>query len=275
MRIQAALDLLPKNGNVNILHIINTILDKGATAWKEKLDGHMEISNKEAKALMDSMRRKSDSKEQGLKWKAKDAWVTQKCAEILQNASKTYDYAETMAAGLADLAGMCDDRNDFKEIMKVVVGLPSLIQQQAEAKVKEAEEQMEKLDNRMEPLTKNNVEQLMIATGLPKFKEDWESPEFEVTKYLAAIFEFWLRKSMFLGKKPNIHNITVKFRCSHTQLQKYVQEHQKLPQTENTTLLPESARTKKKRKEMFLEDADTENITPKKKLKVRKMKLHK
>ena len=154
MRIQVALDennLLPENGNVNILDIIKSILDKGATAWKEKLDGHMEISNKEAKALMDSMRRKSDSKEQGLKWKTKDVWVTQKCAEILQNVSKTYDYATRMAAGLADLAGMCDDRNYFKEIMKVLVGLPSLIQQQAEAKVKEAEEQMEKLDNRMEP----------------------------------------------------------------------------------------------------------------------------
>ena len=30
-------------------------------------------------------------------------------------------------AGLADLAGMCGDRNDFKDMMKVVVGLPSLV----------------------------------------------------------------------------------------------------------------------------------------------------
>ena len=35
---------------------------------------------------------------------------------------KTYDYAARTAAGLADLAGMCEDRKDFKEIIKVVDG---------------------------------------------------------------------------------------------------------------------------------------------------------
>ena len=37
----------------------------------------------------------------------------------------------------------------------------------------------------------------MIATILPKFKEEWEDPQFESTKYLEAIFEFWLRKDIF------------------------------------------------------------------------------
>ena len=44
------------------------------------------------------------------------------------------------AAGLADLAGMCDGRTDFKDMMSIVVGLLSRIQQQAETKIKEAEE---------------------------------------------------------------------------------------------------------------------------------------
>ena len=61
------------------------------------------------------------------------------CAEILQNASKTYEYASRMAAGLADLVGMCEDRTKFNQMMKIVVGLPNLIQQQAGPKVKEAE----------------------------------------------------------------------------------------------------------------------------------------
>ena len=67
-------------------------------------------------------------------------WITQKCAEILQNTSRRYDYAARTAVGLADLAGMCDGGQDFKDMMNVVVGLPSMIQQQAEAKNKEAEE---------------------------------------------------------------------------------------------------------------------------------------
>ena len=33
-----------------------------------------------------------------------------------------------------------------------------------------------------------NLDQLMAATVLPKFKEDWEDPELEPTKYMAAIF---------------------------------------------------------------------------------------
>ena len=60
MRIQSALDeinLFPENNNVDILDIINTIPDKNATASKEKLNGYMEISSKEVKALMNSMRR--------------------------------------------------------------------------------------------------------------------------------------------------------------------------------------------------------------------------
>ena len=62
----------------------------------------------------------------------------------------------------------------------------------------------------------------MTATILPKFKEEWEDPQFEATKYLAAIFEFWLQKGMFLERKPNVHNIAVKFRCSQTELQNYL-----------------------------------------------------
>ena len=77
------------------------------------------------------------------------------------------------------------------------MGLSSLIQQQAEAKVKEAEEKVEDLCKRTEPLSTQSVKQLMIATSLPEFNEDLESPEFELTNYLAAVFEFWLQKSMF------------------------------------------------------------------------------
>ena len=206
----------------------------------------------------------------------KDVWVMQKCAEILQNASKTYDYATKTAGGLADL--MCNDRDYFKEMMKVVVGLPSLIRQQVETKIKEVEEQKEEVQNRTELMAMKIVDQLMITSILLRFKEDWENPQFEVTKYLTAIFEFWLRKRMFPGKRPDIHNMAVKFQCSHTQLQKYVHGHQEPPRVEQTILIPENA-PKRKRKVMFLEDVDkymyTENVTPKKKLKVRKTKLHK
>ena len=45
---------------------------------------------------------------------------------------------------------------------------------------------------------------------------------------------------MFPGKRPNIHSIAVKFRCSHTQLQKYVHRHQEPPWAQQTMLLPES-----------------------------------
>ena len=62
----------------------------------------------------------------------------------------------------------------------------------------------------------------MTATVLPKFKEEWDEPEFEATKYMVAIFEFWVRKGMFPEQKPDIHSIAVKFRCSLTQLQRYL-----------------------------------------------------
>ena len=142
LRIQAALDkhqVFPENTTVDILEIINTRPDKSALAWQEKLNGEM-IDSYEAKALTDSLSKENKAREQEKKQQRKDAYVTQKCAEILQNAAKTYEFAAKTAGGLADLAGMCNGGADFKNMMSIVVGLPSRIQQQAEMKIKEAEE---------------------------------------------------------------------------------------------------------------------------------------
>ena len=117
---------------------------------------------------------------------------------------------------------MCDCGKDFKDMMNIVVRFSAMIQQQAEAKIKEAAERKVTIQDRMEIVSIKNINQLMVATILPKFKEEWEDPQFEATKYLAAIFEFWLRKGMFRERKPNIHNIAVRFRYSHMQLQKYL-----------------------------------------------------
>ena len=116
LRIQAALDeygSFPENSTVNILDIINMIPDKSAIAWKERLEGRTEIDSCEAKTLANSIAKESQTKDKERKQEAKDIWVTQKCAKILQNASKTYEYASKTVAGLADLAGMCDGGERF------------------------------------------------------------------------------------------------------------------------------------------------------------------
>ena len=131
LRIQAALDehqVFPENTTVDILDIINRIPDKSALAWQEKINGEM-IDSYQAKALADSLSKENKAIEQERKQQRKDAYVTQKCAEILQNAAKTYEFIAKTAAGLADLAGMCDGGIDFKEMMSIVVGLPSRIQE--------------------------------------------------------------------------------------------------------------------------------------------------
>ena len=141
--IQVALDehhVFPKNTTVNILDIINRIPGKSALAWQEKLNGETAIDSYQVRVLADSLSKESHAKEQERKQQRKDAYIMQKCAEILQNAAKTYEFAAKTAAGLADLAGMCDGGTDFKDMMNVVIGLPSRIQQQAETKIKEAEE---------------------------------------------------------------------------------------------------------------------------------------
>ena len=137
LRIQSALDefgLFLENNTVDILDIINMIPDKSMVAWKEKLDGATEIDSCETKTLVQSVTKKSHTKDQERKQEAKDVWITQKCTEVLQNASRTYEFTAKTAAGLADLTGMCDSGKDFKDMMNVVVGLPSMIQQLAEAK---------------------------------------------------------------------------------------------------------------------------------------------
>ena len=124
LQIQAALDecqVFPENNTVDILEIINRIPDKSALAWQERLNGET-ICSHQAKALIDSLSKESKAKEQEKKQQRKDAYVTQKCAEILQNAAKTYGFASKTAVGLADLAGMCDGRADFREMMSIVVG---------------------------------------------------------------------------------------------------------------------------------------------------------
>ena len=116
------------------------------------------------------------------------------------------------AAGLADLASMCDGRANFKDMMSVVVGLPSRIQQQAETKIKEAEEKGMGIQYKIESVNMESLDELMMATILPKFDEEWEHPHYEPTKYLAALFEYWLCKGMFPDKKPSVHQIAVKFK---------------------------------------------------------------
>ena len=147
LQIQSALDecnLFPENTTVDILDIINMIPDKSVVAWKEKLNSEMEIDSHEAKTLACSVAKESHMEDQERKQEAKDVYITQKCAKILQNASRTYEFAAKTAAGLADLMGMCDGGKDFKDMMNIVVSLPSMIQQQAEAKIKEAKKEKQK-----------------------------------------------------------------------------------------------------------------------------------
>ena len=109
--IQAALDernVFPENTTVDVLDIINRILDESALAWQEKINGEMGIDSYQARALADSLSKESHAKEQERKQQRKDAYIMQKCAEILQNAAKMYEFAAKTAAGLVDLAGMCD-----------------------------------------------------------------------------------------------------------------------------------------------------------------------
>ena len=78
--------LFPENNNVDILDIINMIPDKSAVAWKEKLDSGPEIDSCETKNLAQSVTKESHIKDQERKQEEKDVWITQKCAEMLQNA---------------------------------------------------------------------------------------------------------------------------------------------------------------------------------------------
>ena len=112
----------------------------------------------------------------------------------------------------------------------------------------------------------------MTATILPKFDEEWEHPQSEATKYLVVLFEYWLCKGMFPDKKLNVHQIVVKFKCSIMVLQSYLQGYVKPPhmQEQKIELL------KRKRVMSFEEtDEDTENIAPRRKLRLRKRKLRK
>ena len=166
--------------------------------------------------------------------------------------------------------GMCDSRADFKDMMSIVVGLPSKIQQQAEMNIKEAEEKRTGIHNKIELVNIESLDELMTATILPKFDEECEHPHYEPTKYLAALFEYWLRKGIFPDKKPNVHQIAVKFKCSITVLQSYLRGYVKPPHMQE----PKVEQHKRKRVISFEEtDEDTENIAPRRRLMLRKRKL--
>ena len=108
----------------------------------------------------------------------------------------------------------------------------------------------------------------MEATVLPRFDEEWEQPQHEPPKYLAALFEYWLRRSMFPSEKPKIHQIVVKFRCSVLVLQGYIRGYVKPPGTRKT----EIEQWKRKRVVVLEEelDGDEENTAPRRKLRLRK-----
>ena len=77
----------PENSTINILDIINKIPDKSSTVWQEKLKGEM-IDSHQARALTDSLIKEWQVREQERKQQRQDVYITQKCAEILQNAAK-------------------------------------------------------------------------------------------------------------------------------------------------------------------------------------------
>ena len=229
------------------------------------------IDSHQAKALADSLLKESKAREQEENQQRKDDYIMQKCAEIIQNAAKTYEFASKTAVGLADLADMCDSRADFKKMMSIVVGLPSKIQQQAEMKIREAEETGMGVHNKIESVNIESLDKLMMATILPKFDKRRENTHYEPTKYLEALFEYWLCKGMFPDKKPNIHQIAVKFKCSIMVWQSYIRGYVKPPHMQE----PKLEQCKRKRVISFEEmDEDTENIAPRKRLRLRKRKLH-
>ena len=165
---------------------------------------------------------------------------------------------------------MCDGRTDFKDMMNVVVGLPSRIQQEAETKIKEAEEKGAGVHNKIESVNIKDLDELMTAIILPKFNEEWELPQYEAMKYLVALFEYWLRGGMFPDKKPNIHQIAVKFKCSIMVLQGYLLGYVKPPCMQES----KTKQHKRKRVASFEEtDEETKNIAPRRKLRLRKRKL--
>ena len=262
--------MFPENSTINILDIINKIPDKSTTTWQEKLKGET-IDSHQARALTDSLIKEWQVREQERKQQRQDIYITQKCAEILQNAAKTYEFTSKTASGLADLAGMCDDMTDLKNMMNIVVGLPTIIQQQAEMKIREAKEKVSGVYDGAESFNIQNLDQLMEATVLPRFDEEWEQPQHEPTKYLAALFEYWLRRSMFPNEKLKIHQKVVKFRCSVLVLQGYIRGYVKPP----STRIGKMEQCKRKRVVIFEEesDGDEENTVPKRKLKLRKQKL--
>ena len=149
----------------------------------------------------------------------------------MQNSAKTYEFASKTASGLADLAGMCDDKTDFKNMMNIVVGLPTIIQQQAEMKIREAKEKVSGIYDGAESFNIENLDHLMEVTVLPRFDEEWQQLQHEPTKYLAVLFEYWLCWNMFPNEKLKIHQIVVKFRCSVLVLQGYIQGYVKPPST--------------------------------------------
>ena len=191
--------------------------------------------------------------------------------EILQNAAKTYEFTSNKASGLVDLAGMCDDTTEFKSMMNIVVGLPTIIQQLAEMKIREAKEKVSGVYDRSESFNIKNLDQLMEMTMLPRFDEEWEQPQHETTKYLAVLFEYWLCRHMFPSEKPKIHQIAVKFRCSVLVLQGYIRGYVKSPSTRKT----KKEQHKRKRVVVLEEESegDKENTAPRRKLRLRKQKL--
>ena len=77
---------------------------------------------------------------------------------------------------------------------------------------------------------------------------------------------------MFPERRPDVHHIAVKFRCSHTELQKHLWGYVKLPSTQQ----PMIQQHKRQRVLSFEEtDNDTENVAPKRKLRIRKARIRK
>ena len=75
---------------------------------------------------------------------------------------------------------------------------------------------------------------------------------------------------MFPDKKPNVHRIAVKFKCSITVLQSYLWDYVKPPHMQELKV----EQYKRKRVVSFEEtDEDTENIAPRRRLRLRKRKL--
>ena len=147
-----------------------------------------------------------------------ETYLMHKIAYIFKHRGKAYEHNAKVVEGLSELAQQMDNLSNFYVVAQAAtidgIVINSML---IDRMLKEQKSNKKRQDELLqEHLTSKAVEE----TCLPLRKDDWAEGSFKLTRQLAAMVVYFMKRNLF--KEENVESIADEFKLKKQQLYKLV-----------------------------------------------------